>query len=273
MSTEGVVMEKLMTSYRNNSEVRPDTSCGPEDVLTDSRKIRRIGGALGLIAAGTLSLGAAQNAHASLIVESPIDKLTPIVDSPQGIEQHLRNVSNERREKIRCKRQLEMDDQQFSSCQYKSVYVTLSKRFPKWTNSHRLDRPGVEEKSDRKKAYFKTNPGEYRLMLLEGKAGKYYESPRGWVWDSVNSRECNDTWDCNTGNGYYGGLQMDLGFQRTYNPTALRIWGTANNWPQNAQELAADRAYDGYQGYGARGLTPWPSSYAALGSYPVPINR
>jgi hypothetical protein len=38
-------------------------------------------------------------------------------------------------------------------------------------------------------------------------------------------------WTARTGNGYYGGLQMDLSFQRTYGTDFLARWGTADRWP------------------------------------------
>lgn len=59
---------------------------------------------------------------------------------------------------------------------------------------------------------------------------------------------------------YYGGLQMDLGFQQTYGADFLARWGTADHWPIWAQLTAARRARDGYHGYAARGYGPWPNT-------------
>jgi hypothetical protein len=67
-------------------------------------------------------------------------------------------------------------------------------------------------------------------------------------------------WDADTGNGYYGGLQMDLTFQRRYGPGFARRWGTADNWPAWAQLQAAVRAYRS-----GRGFWPWPSSARMCG--------
>lgn len=67
-------------------------------------------------------------------------------------------------------------------------------------------------------------------------------------------------WSANTGNGYYGGLQMDLGFQQTYGGAFLARWGTADKWPPWAQIQAARRAYAS-----GRGFSPWPRSSAACG--------
>lgn len=64
---------------------------------------------------------------------------------------------------------------------------------------------------------------------------------------------CEGSWNANTGNGYYGGLQMDHSFQRSYGWEFISWWGTANNWPAWAQMTAAERAYRSGRGFG-----PWP---------------
>jgi hypothetical protein len=69
------------------------------------------------------------------------------------------------------------------------------------------------------------------------------------------------------GSPYWGGLQMDLSFQRTYGwirvakhtPNAHKIyfldkWGTADRWPVWAQLVA------GLHGYFSRGWDPWPNT-------------
>jgi hypothetical protein len=67
-------------------------------------------------------------------------------------------------------------------------------------------------------------------------------------------------WNANTGNGYYGGLQMDRSFQGSYGADFLRRWGTADNWPVWAQLQAAARAYQS-----GRGFYPWPNTARACG--------
>jgi hypothetical protein len=67
-------------------------------------------------------------------------------------------------------------------------------------------------------------------------------------------------WGVNTGNGYYGGLQMDRQFQATYGPEFLRAWGTANNWPISVQLAVGMRAY-----LSGRGFHPWPNTSRACG--------
>ena len=67
-------------------------------------------------------------------------------------------------------------------------------------------------------------------------------------------------WDANTGNGYYGGLQMDRRFQGRYGREFVARWGTADNWPAWAQLQVAVRAYRA-----GRGFYPWPNTARACG--------
>jgi hypothetical protein len=66
-------------------------------------------------------------------------------------------------------------------------------------------------------------------------------------------------WNANTGNGYYGGLQMDSSFESTYGPEFVRQYGTANNWPVIDQLIA------GYRAMQSRGYSPWPNTAAMCG--------
>jgi hypothetical protein len=54
---------------------------------------------------------------------------------------------------------------------------------------------------------------------------------------------------------YYGGLQMDLGFQRTYGLRLLRRKGTADHWTPLEQMWVAEKAIRA-----GRGFYPWPVS-------------
>jgi hypothetical protein len=54
---------------------------------------------------------------------------------------------------------------------------------------------------------------------------------------------------------YYGGLQMDLGFQRTYGRYLLARKGTANNWTPLEQMWVAEHALRA-----GRGFYPWPNT-------------
>ena len=54
---------------------------------------------------------------------------------------------------------------------------------------------------------------------------------------------------------YFGGLQMDIGFQRTYGWELLRRKGTADHWTPLEQIWVAERAYRS-----GRGFYPWPNT-------------
>jgi hypothetical protein len=54
---------------------------------------------------------------------------------------------------------------------------------------------------------------------------------------------------------YYGGLQMDMGFQRAYGSHLLRSKGTADNWTPLEQMWVAEKAYSS-----GRGFYPWPNT-------------
>lgn len=78
------------------------------------------------------------------------------------------------------------------------------------------------------------------------------------AWSCIHRYE--GAWTSNTGNGYFGGLQMDWSFMRLYGSQYVRRWGTADNWPVWAQLDAARRARDSGRGYG-----PWPNTARACG--------
>ena len=67
-------------------------------------------------------------------------------------------------------------------------------------------------------------------------------------------------WTAATGNGYYGGLQMDLAFQRHYGAQLLRRKGTADRWTPLEQIWAAEKALRAGRGY-----WPWPNSARLCG--------
>ena len=64
-----------------------------------------------------------------------------------------------------------------------------------------------------------------------------------------------------SGAPYWGGLQMDLGFQQTYAGWLLRHKGTADHWSALEQIWAAVRASH------TRGFSPWPNTARDCGLY------
>jgi hypothetical protein len=76
-------------------------------------------------------------------------------------------------------------------------------------------------------------------------------------WMCIHSHEGSWT---DSGDPYWGGLQMDRGFMSTYGSDFIRRFGGyANVWPVWAQMQAAERAYR------SRGYSPWPNTAAMCG--------
>lgn len=86
---------------------------------------------------------------------------------------------------------------------------------------------------------------------------KVHHPPRRAAWLCIKRYEGAWT-DPNA--PYYGGLQMDVSFQRTYGARLLRIKGTANNWKPLEQIWVAEKAYRS-----GRGFHPWPNTARRCG--------
>jgi hypothetical protein len=83
--------------------------------------------------------------------------------------------------------------------------------------------------------------------------------PRKRAWLCIQRHE--GPWDDPYG-PYYGGLQMDLGFQRRYGFDLLEQKGTADRWTPLEQMWVAERAYRS-----GRGFSPWPNTARACGVF------
>jgi len=77
----------------------------------------------------------------------------------------------------------------------------------------------------------------------------------GWLCIHRHERNPAQGWSTRTGNGFYGGLQMDLSFQRAYGAHLLRTKGTADRWSPLEQMWVAERAHRS-----GRGFYPWPNT-------------
>ena len=75
------------------------------------------------------------------------------------------------------------------------------------------------------------------------------------VWDQLAQCESGGNWAINTGNGYYGGLQFNLGTWQAYGGSGL-----PSNASRETQIAIATKVRDASGGYGA-----WPGCAAALG--------
>lgn len=78
-------------------------------------------------------------------------------------------------------------------------------------------------------------------------------------WVCIHQHE--GAWN-DTGDPYWGGLQMDYGFMTTYGMDMIRRHhgGLANTWTPYEQMLVAQRAYDSGRGFG-----PWPNTRIPCG--------
>jgi hypothetical protein len=89
-------------------------------------------------------------------------------------------------------------------------------------------------------------------LALVSTASAVNRPPHYQQWLCIHGGE--GAWDSNTGNGYYGGLQMDYSFMRTYGPALLQKKGPAHNWTPLEQMWVAERAWRD------RGFYPWPNT-------------
>lgn len=92
----------------------------------------------------------------------------------------------------------------------------------------------------------------------------YVGNERHWQCIHRYERHPRQGWSTRTGNGYYGGLQMDISFQSTYGPyvlgfpdakTMFQVKGTADRWTPREQMAVAQYAKDSGRGY-----YPWPNT-------------
>jgi Transglycosylase-like domain len=91
---------------------------------------------------------------------------------------------------------------------------------------------------------------------------KAQDPPHEDAWRCIHRHEASRAggWSAQTGNGYFGGLQMSMTFQRVLAPELLQEKGAADNWSAVEQMWVAERALR--RGYG---FTPWPRSARACG--------
>jgi hypothetical protein len=77
------------------------------------------------------------------------------------------------------------------------------------------------------------------------------------AWVCIHRHEA--AWN-DSGDPYWGGLQMDRGFMRRYAPRVLLRRGLADRWTPLEQMWVAERAYQSGRGY-----YPWPHTARACG--------
>jgi hypothetical protein len=101
---------------------------------------------------------------------------------------------------------------------------------------------------------------DWQWQRAQSLARAGHRPPHLAAWRCIQRYESGGRWGINTGNGYYGGLQFDIGFQVTYGSWLYRTKGTAENWTPLEQMWTAERAHAS-----GRGFTPWPNTARVCG--------
>lgn len=95
------------------------------------------------------------------------------------------------------------------------------------------------------------------LLALSGRADAH-PLPRSWLKGALCIHRHEGSWH-DRGAPYWGGMQMDRSFMRSYGPWLYRRKGTADHWTPHEQLHAA------YRGWKARGWNPWPRTARMCG--------
>jgi hypothetical protein len=104
-----------------------------------------------------------------------------------------------------------------------------------------------------------TESDSYRRWVL-----RVWENRAKVAWRKAQRPPHYDEWQCihryegswvDPNAPYYGGLQMDMSFQRAYGWNLLQSKGTADNWSPLEQMWVAERAHAS-----GRGFYPWPNT-------------
>jgi len=140
------------------------------------------------------------------------------------------------------------------------AYRTQTWRWQKLMSKRRTPTLYSERRS-RDRDYLTWVRGLWRKRAV--RAARLAQNPphrQAWMCIHRYERHPGQGWATRTGNGYYGGLQMDISFQRAYGRELLRRKGTANNWTATEQMWVAERAYRS-----GRGFYPWPNTARSCG--------
>jgi hypothetical protein len=115
------------------------------------------------------------------------------------------------------------------------------------------------------KKLWRLHPAKLRVVLDHAKQVHHQaryrvkHPPMLWAWLCIHRHE--GSWTAATGNGYYGGLQMNRVFQRMYSPKLYYSKGTANHWTKWEQIWTAVKAAF----WRGRGFGPWPNTRIPCG--------
>ncbi|MFL5946448.1 MAG: hypothetical protein ACJ74D_06120 [Gaiellaceae bacterium] len=125
-------------------------------------------------------------------------------------------------------------------------------------------------KLQQKTWYWQGVMGARRTRSLAGVAPEPLQRLEAWrrlatrTWNHARNPPHKQQWLCihryegawrDPNPPYYGGLQMDVQFQRTYGGPIYRRKGTADHWTPLEQMWTAERAHRS-----GRGFYPWPNT-------------
>jgi hypothetical protein len=117
------------------------------------------------------------------------------------------------------------------------------------------------ERTTRSHAYRTWIRNVWRLRAEQAeRRAKHPPHRRQWQCIHRYERHPRQGWRTRTGNGFYGGLQMNIAFQREYGSHLLRRKGTADRWSPIEQMWVAERAHRS-----GRGFHPWPNTARSCG--------
>ena len=95
-----------------------------------------------------------------------------------------------------------------------------------------------------------SSPAKSNFSAPSSSGGNY----NGGVWDKLAACESGGNWSTNTGNGYYGGLQFNVGTWQS---------NGGSGYPHQASKAEQIRVAKNLQS--SRGFSPWPACSAKLG--------
>lgn len=135
--------------------------------------------------------------------------------------------------------------------------INLLEEYTKFQQGEKVRQSAVEEsakeeekvleKQNTQGNYIDKSPSEIQAAAISGET----------VWDTIVLCEASGNWNINTGNGYYGGLQMDMTFWSNYG--GFEYSRRPDQATREEQIIIAERGL-AVQGWGA-----WPACSAKYG--------
>jgi hypothetical protein len=134
-------------------------------------------------------------------------------------------------------------------------YRTVTWRWQR-VMGERLTRSSLNYRSDPSRRYKRWVRNLWRRRAV-GAHRRAVNPPNYAAWMCIHRYEAAWT---DGGGPYYGGLQMDIGFQTRYGRGLFARKGTADHWTPLEQIWVAERARSS-----GRGFYPWPNTARACG--------